>query len=361
MSEPQQLGLFQDEPAAAPGVVAPAPASQEHRDLAGRLPPGVRLGTSSWSFPGWAGIVYAARASTSRLARAGLDAYARHPLLRAVGIDRSYYAPLTAADLQRYRAAVPADFRFLLKAHDALTVPRWSDHPRHGDERGKQNRLFLDPAYAVDEVVGPYVDGLGDNGGVLLFQFAPGSADALGRPAELALRLGRFLRALPAGPRYAVELRSREHAGAEYRQALTDAGAVHCLNIHPTMPGVAAQAAVLASSSPGLVLVRWMLGHGRSYQEAREAYAPFDRLAREDRGARVEIAELCATAATAGSEAIVIINNKAEGCAPLSAFRLAEEISLRYAPAPHQRDTGEPLATTQDDPSPGPQEHPRRR
>ena len=42
--------------------------------IAVRIPPNVRFGTSSWSFPGWAGLVYSRRATASELAREGLIA-----------------------------------------------------------------------------------------------------------------------------------------------------------------------------------------------------------------------------------------------------------------------------------------------
>src|SRR5688500_16396262 len=66
----------------------------EQGELAARLPQGVRLGTMSWSYPGWRGLVYGAGVNVERLAEHGLSAYAKHPLLRAVEIDRSYYEPL---------------------------------------------------------------------------------------------------------------------------------------------------------------------------------------------------------------------------------------------------------------------------
>src|SRR5215472_10587082 len=108
---------------AAPEPVPAAPAGPELLTLAQRLPGKLRLGTSSWAFPGWAGIVYAERATEQLLAREGLGAYARHPLLRTVGLDRTYYALIAAAEYARYAAATPADFRFVVKAHAAITTP----------------------------------------------------------------------------------------------------------------------------------------------------------------------------------------------------------------------------------------------
>src|SRR3954467_380429 len=71
-----------------------AAPSAEHVSLAAALPGEVRLGTMSWSFPGWRGLVYGADVPAGSLAPSGLTAYAKHPLLAAVEIDRSYYEPL---------------------------------------------------------------------------------------------------------------------------------------------------------------------------------------------------------------------------------------------------------------------------
>src|SRR6266540_187851 len=73
----------------------------ETAEIAARLPGNVFFGTSSWGFPGWAGIVYSRRATPGQLAREGLAEYARHPLLTTVGIDRGFYAPIPEADLLR--------------------------------------------------------------------------------------------------------------------------------------------------------------------------------------------------------------------------------------------------------------------
>src|SRR5690606_25191915 len=80
------------------------------RALGERIPPLVRFGTSSWTFPGWSGLVYRRPRTQAELARDGLREYARYPLFGTVGIDRSYYAPLAADDLKRYAAQLPPGF-----------------------------------------------------------------------------------------------------------------------------------------------------------------------------------------------------------------------------------------------------------
>ena len=105
-----QQNLFgEPEPRRSRSGVGPAEPTEAITELAERLPRGLFLGTSSWSFPGWEGLIYDRSASKTTLARKGLAAYARHPLFRSVGLDRTYYAPLTAEQLAalqtRLRAA----------------------------------------------------------------------------------------------------------------------------------------------------------------------------------------------------------------------------------------------------------------
>lgn len=322
---PRQLDLFDGAPAPARGV-GPAAVPADVAALAARLPRSVRLGTSSWSFPGWAGIVYDRAVSAATLARRGLAAYARHPLVRTVGIDRTFYAPIAERDFAAYAAAVPDDFRFLVKAPAALTTARFPDHPRHGAQRGAASPAFLDAGWAADLVCAPLAGGLGAKAGVLVFQFPPQPAARLGGVERFAERLHAFLAALPRGLVYAVELRDAALFGAAYRDALATAGACHVVNVHPAMPDPAEQAAALDPTRAAAVVVRWMLGHGQRYEDARARYRPFDRLVDEDPVARAQIATLCRAAAGRGRDTYVVINNKAEGSAPLSAARLAAAI-----------------------------------
>ena len=294
-------------------------------ELAARLPARVRLGTSSWSFPGWDGLVYAGRPRADELSRDGLVAYARHPLLRAAGIDRTFYAPLDAAGFARHAAQVPGDFRFLVKASQLCTFPAL----REGDGRptARPNPRFLDASFARDAVVAPAVEGLGQRLGVLLFQFPPLPAAETRHPGRFAERLARFLAALPRGAPYAVEIRNRELLQPAYAAALSASGTAHGFTVHPTMPSLEVQAEVSPVEAQPVLVVRWMLGHGRGYEEARDLYAPFDRLAAPDTESRASIAELVARAVRAGKEGLVIVNNKAEGSSPLSVVELARAIA----------------------------------
>ncbi|MEX1362810.1 MAG: DUF72 domain-containing protein [Nannocystaceae bacterium] len=325
---PGQLALFETAAPAppAPAKVLPAAAREHHVALARSLPSRVHLGTSSWSFPGWDGLIYAHAYPKSALARGGLEAYARSPLLNAVGLDRSYYGPLSVQTFADYAAVVPDDFRFLAKAHEELTLARFPRHRRYGARRGQDNPRWLDAHYATEHVVGPFVEGLGPKAGVLLFQLSPQDESLLGGRHGFADLLHRFLSALPKQTTYAVELRNHKLATPAYAQALRDVGALHCVSVHPTMPDVRTQARTLDVLQGAGLVVRWMLNPRLSYETARRYYQPFDTLVDPDPVALEGIASLVRAMAERGRPSLVIVNNKAEGCAPLSIERLAEAI-----------------------------------
>lgn len=328
---PAQRSLFADLDA-----VDPAAIDDGIRDLAARLSPRIHLGTSSWSFPGWTGLVYADRngkpASEQTLARHGLAAYAAHPLLRTVSLDRTFYAPLTAAEFAAYAAQVPDAFRFVVKAPAAFTDP--AIRKSGSGEPARDNPSFLEGAAAVATFVRPCLEGLGPRAGPLVFQFPPLGRRLLADLPRLVARIAAFMTGLPRGPLYAVEVRDPQLVSRDFAAALHDAGAVPCLAAHARMPPVAEQALVfgLNTAECRLPLVaRWNLHAGRGYEEAKADYFPFNRLIEEDPESRNALATLARQAAATDRDTFITINNKAEGSAPLSVLKLAAAITSSAA------------------------------
>ena len=317
--------------------VAAAPVDAATLRIAAAVSDRIRLGTSSWSFPGWTGLVYAPRhgrpESEQRLARDGLAAYAAQPLFRTVSLDRTFYAPLSVDEFARYAAQVPDEFRFVVKAPQTFTDPVVRK-PGSG-VAARDNPSFLDAAASTATFVAPAVVGLGAKAGPLVFQFPPLGRRLAANPRQAAGRIAAFLAALPElvdnrRPLYAVEVRDPELACDEFAAAIRDAGGVPCLAIHARMPPVAEQARAFGLDDAGCTLplvARWNLHGGRRYEEARANYAPFDRLVEEDLPTRTALAALARAAAAAGRDVFITINNKAEGSAPLSVARLAAAIA----------------------------------
>lgn len=330
--KPRQQSLFgaptESEAVHDRNATRPFDAPPPLHELASSLPPTLRLGTSSWSFAGWAGFVYAQGCKQTRLAKEGLAAYAQHPLLRTVGVDRTFYAPIDESDFADYARSVPKAFRFLVKAWSDVTAPRLRGP---GGRPAGDNPRYLDVETTLDRVLTPAALGLGDALGPLLFQFPPQGKAITREPDRFAARLHAFFSALPKGPCYAVELRDRELFTEAYVDALRDCGARHCHSVHPAMPSVLEQCEL--APLRGEAVVRWMLQPGLEYDEAKDRYAPFDQLVDPDPVRRAQIAELCTNAIAQGLPVTVVANNKAEGSAPKTLFLLAEAIRERLAKA----------------------------
>src|SRR5690606_19920405 len=130
----------------------------------------------------------------ARLSRHGLCAYAQHPLLRSVSLDRAFYQPLTPEQYAAYAVQVPEHFRFVVKAPSLVADARVRDEEGRGM---KSNPHFLDPELAVRTFAEPALEGLGKRVGALVFQLSPMPAALLQDPAAVIARIGAMLRALP--------------------------------------------------------------------------------------------------------------------------------------------------------------------
>ncbi len=327
-----QPGLFGDEPDIQPEET-PAPTRKRgiHAvaadgillDMASKVPEKLHLGTSSWSFPGWRGIVYEGEHSETSLSRNGLAAYSQHPLLRAVGIDRTFYAPIADSDYARYASQVPDGFRFLIKAPMAVTSPYLRDE----NGRYEDSPHYLDIDYATTEFVNPCSAGLGAKAGPLVFQFPPQGRESTRNPDLFINRLYRFLKALPQGPLYAVEVRDPELLTDRFFTCLKTVNARFCVASHARMPAPSRQIKLSEKIiGEGDFIARWSLHSGFKYEDAKSRYFPFDKLVDEDLDSRESLARACIRSLRAGHHAFVIVNNKAEGSAPLSIGKLTQLI-----------------------------------
>lgn len=331
----RQPGLF--ETPGAPKRQKPAAGDvQPSRDSpllgAPSLPPEIRLGTSSWFFPGWRGLVYEGVHPQTALSKRGLAAYAQIPLLRTVSLDRTFYAAITTVEYARYAAQVPDGFSFVVKAPalvcDAVV--------RGEDGRAKvANPHFLDAAIAAREFVVPCLEGLAEKAGPLVFQVSPLPRGLVEEAPMMIERLAAFFAALPTGlgnrrPLYALELRNAELLTPRLMRMLKEQGVRYCVGLHDRMPEVERQAVALEAldgEAPGDLVVRWNLHRGFLYQAAKQRYEPFDKLVDEDIESRKMLARMAAAAFNAKRRVWITANNKAEGSAPLSLLKLSQEIA----------------------------------
>lgn len=301
-------------------------------ELANALPAHLRLGTSSWNYPGWAGLVWDQEYSETVLSRKGLFAYAKHPLFSTVSIDRSFYRPLNVAQFAEYASQVGQDFRFVVKAPSLVTDALIRDETGRGM---RQNPHFLNAKEAVQMFVEPALEGLGPKLGALVFQISPLPGAWLSHMPKIIDRLHHLLKTIPdlkaIAPDgvLAVEVRDPQWLTPQFVNALRDTGATYCMGLHAKMPRIDEQLPILRGLWPGPLVCRWNLNpiHGAyGYEDARDAYEPYDRIIDPDMETRAALVRVIAGTAKAGENVFVTLSNKAEGSAPLSVVELAKAI-----------------------------------
>ena len=314
------------------GTVAAAAADPALIELAAALPAGLRLGTSSWSYPGWANLVWDGEYAESVLSKNGLAALAQHPLFRTVSLDRNFYRALTASQYARYAAMVPDDFRFVVKAPSLVTDATVRDESGRGTQ---VNPVFLNSEIAIQEFVQPALEGLGHRIGALVFQLSPIPSQLLADQPALLTRIGDMLEALPglqpAAPDavIAVEVRDPQLLCPAFADMLRSTGATFCMGLHAKMPPIEDQLPMLRALWPGPLVCRWNLHrrHGRfGYEDAEKLYGPFDKIVDPDPETREALARVIGGTTGAGQRAYVTVSNNAEGCAPLTIASLARDI-----------------------------------
>ena len=139
------------------------------------------LGTQGFSFDDWVGPFYPEGTPKKRF----LEEYSKH--FSSVEIDATFYATPRTSVVEGWRERTPADFRFAAK------FPKLITHEKQLQGAGGDAEAFVGTMQA-----------LGEKLGVLTLQFAYDFT-----PDQFN-RLEAFLGALPAGPRYAVEVRNRK-------------------------------------------------------------------------------------------------------------------------------------------------------
>ena len=305
------------------GVGTGAAGTTDFERLGARVPPLVRFGTSTWNYPGWRGLVYHRDYGPKGAAAKMLEEYAAFPLFRTVGIDSSYYGPPTEAVLRSYAEHLPSGFPCISKVWSQLTIHTFTK-AQDTEKAGKINPDFLNPDLFVEEIYQPYQRHFAENTGPFVFEFQTIAKSSRIGPEGFASRLDEFFSALPRDAQYAVEVRNDEFLTPMYFAVLREHGVAHVLSSWTRMPPLGHQLDLPGSITAPFILARALLRPGRTYNEAVDAFAPYDRIREPNPKLRRDLARLVEEAVRLRIPAYLLVNNRAEGSAPLTIAAVAE-------------------------------------
>ncbi len=290
--------------------------------LAARIPASVRFGASSWNYPGWRGLVYHRDYEGTGASARMLEEYAAFPLFRTVGIDSSFYAPPDERVLRSYADRLPAGFPCVSKVWNQITVQTFSkayDKARGG----KVNPDFLNPDVFLEAVYQPYQRWFEGHTGPFVFEFQTVARRSGLTPPRFAEQLDAFFGALPVEGMYAVEVRNEEFLTPMYFAVLREHGVAHVFSSWTRMPPIGHQLDLPGALSAPFIVARALLRPGRTYDEAVDAFAPYDRILEPNQKLRRDLVRLIETAVHTRIPAYLLVNNRAEGSAPLTVAEVA--------------------------------------
>ena len=173
----------------------------------------LRIGTCSWKFPSWHGLVYSAPKGINYL-----EEYAHN--FDTVEIDQWFWALFgkdsvklpNPVDVEMYRRSVPDNFRFTVKIPNSVTLT-------HFYKKAKTDPLVPNPSFLSPSLLQTFLsllDPLEDTLGPLMFQFEYLNRQKMGSQSRFQELFEAFVRQIPPSYQYAVEIRNANYLNESY-------------------------------------------------------------------------------------------------------------------------------------------------
>lgn len=177
----------------------------------------LRIGTCSWKYPSWAGLVYSAPKGINYLSE-----YAGH--YNSVEIDQwfwSLFGETSVAlprhdDVLAYRESVPDDFVFSVKAPNSVTLT-------HFYRKKKTDPLVPNPYFLSPTLLEQFLsllDPLRDVLGPIMFQFEYLNRQKMESQKRFHELFEGFLKQIPPAYHYAMEIRNPNYLNQSYFEFL---------------------------------------------------------------------------------------------------------------------------------------------
>ncbi len=281
---------------------------------------GVYFGTSSWKYDGWLGSIYREDRYLTRgkfsNAKFEANCLAEYALtFPTVCGDLTFYQFPSEQYWAKLFDATPGSFVFGFKVPEEITVSTWPKHARYGRRAGLDNEHFLDTEtlqrFFTARLV-PY----GTRVGPLIFEFGTFNKSTFATPGDFMKRLDPFLRSLPPGFRYAVEIRNRDYLRPDYLALLASHNVAHVFNGWTRMPPLDEQSRLPEAFTADFAVVRALLRCGRDYEKAVQSFEPYREIQEVCQGARDGMRRIAEHAMATKKAAFVFVNNRLEGNAP---------------------------------------------
>jgi uncharacterized protein YecE (DUF72 family) len=264
----------------------------------------IRIGTCSWNYDSWVGLVYRENQAT---ALEYLREYSVH--FNTAGIDSWFYRIPLKSEVKAYAEAVGSGFRFTCKVPQEVTLTPF----RKKDSSGKP---AVNPGFLSSERFGVFlgaIEPLLPRINSIMFEFEYLNREKMGSLDEFLDRLGTFFCSILAGLPYAIELRNKNYLVEKYFAFLSERRLEHVFSEKLYLPDIYDIYPLYQPHAGNHPVVR-LLGGDRGEIEGKTE-GNWDRIVDEKDKSR--IADMVLDISKR-SKITINVNNHYEGSAPLT-------------------------------------------
>lgn len=265
-----------------------------------KKPENLFVGTTSWIYEGWRNIVYfRPYRSKKEFKEKCLVEYFNNPLFDFVEIDHTYYSYPTRSAMDKINAQIPAGKKAILKITNTIS--------RDGDD-------FLSSETFKREFLSAFSEDFLKK--VLWFHL---QFSRMQKPIkELIRSLSSFVEMV--GVRISVEFRNPEYL--TIFEKLQYHNIVPCLNHWTWMSSLQDQFSLLDRVKVPEIYVRLLTPQNVTYEDAVKQFYPYNHIKFRQEIARNALIQ--SLRAHKNTTFFVAVNNRFEGCAPLTIADILE-------------------------------------
>ena len=275
----------------------------------------VRIGTCSWNYESWVGLVYT---KPSKTAAGYLPEYSKH--FRTAEIDSWFYRLPERKDVLEYLGNVDEDFSFTVKVSEDISLT-------HMRNRGSRE-LIPNPSFLSPELFSQYIQRVEPmlpqvDAAMLEFEYL--NKDKMRSVDDFMKALDVFISTVPQSVPLAIETRNKNYLVEDYFQFLKERHLIHVFSEKRFMPHIYEVYEKYGQYIEGTSVIR-LLGGDRA--EIEKATGEQWNKIVDEKQDKKRIADMSRDIKYKGGKVIININNHYEGSAPITA-KFFREMNLQ--------------------------------
>lgn len=275
------------------------------------------IGTCSWKYPSWEGLVYSRPREINYLAEYALRYH-------TVEVDQWFWSLFPghppklpqAQDVAEYRAAAADEFRFTVKAPNALTLTHYYKQLTGGEEL--RNPHFLDPLLYREFLAS--LGAIAPQIGAVMLQFEYLNKRKMASAGLFLEKLERFLGEIPRDIPLALEVRNPNYLNGRYLEFLKRRNLGLVLLQGYYMPSIIGLIDRYLEELPDWLVIRLHGGDRKGIEE--RSGGTWNRIVDPRDEELAAVVERIGTIQRRGILTYLNVNNHYEGSAPLTISRI---------------------------------------